>query len=155
MALYSGELQRPISALLQAKDPDTSKSFSIDQLVSEAGLLTIAGSDTTITATTATFFYLLHYPSCFTRVEEEIRSAFTDVEDIRIGSRLSACHFLLACIEESLRLTPPVGSTLMREVLPGGLTVDGELFPPGTYRCWCATLCSSSRRRLLFQTIRL
>jgi cytochrome P450 len=29
-------------------------------------------------------------------------------------------------------MSPPVGSTLMREVMAGGLTVDGEWFLPGT-----------------------
>ncbi|KAF2680559.1 benzoate 4-monooxygenase cytochrome-like protein P450 [Lentithecium fluviatile CBS 122367] len=120
------------SALLQARDDKTGRGFSTDQLVSEAGLLTIAGSDTTVTATTAIFFYLTHYPSCRSRLEKEIRSAFTSVEDIRIGPKLASCYYLLACIEETLRINPPVGSTLMREVLPGGLSVDGEWFPPGT-----------------------
>jgi len=120
------------SALLQARDDKTGQGFSTDQLVSEAGLLTIAGSDTTVTATTAIFFYLSHYPSCQSRLETEVRSAFTSVEDIRIGAQLTSCHYLLACIEETLRMNPPVGSTLMREVMLGGLTVDGEWFPPGT-----------------------
>jgi cytochrome P450 len=120
------------SALLQARDDKTGQGFSTDQLVSEAGLLTIAGGDTTVTATTAIFFYLLHYPSCYTRLEKEIRGTFSAVEGIRIGSQLASCHYLLACIEETLRLNPPVGSTLMREVLPGGLCVDGQWFPPGT-----------------------
>jgi cytochrome P450 len=120
------------SALLQAKDPETGRSFSTDQLVSEAGLLTIAGSDTTITATTATFFYLTHYPECLRRLQKEVRSVFAAEEDIRIGQLLSSCRYLSVCIKESLRLNPPVASTLMREVLPGGITVNGEWFPPGT-----------------------
>jgi cytochrome P450 len=120
------------SALLQAWDDKTGQGFSTDQLVAEAGLLTIAGGDTTVTATTAIFFYLTHYASCRSRLEKEIRGTFSSVEDIRIEPKLASCHYLLACIEETLRLSPPVGSTLMREVLPGGLIVDGEWFPPGT-----------------------
>jgi cytochrome P450 len=120
------------SALLQAKDPETEKAFSTEQLVSEAGLLMIAGSDTTITATTAMFFYLTHYPDCMRQVQQEVRSHFADLEAICIGSKLASCRYLAACIEESLRMNPPVGSTLMREVLPGGIEVDGEWFPPKT-----------------------
>lgn len=120
------------SALLQAKDPESGQQFSTDQLVSEAGLLTVAGSDTASTATTATFFYITHYPEALRRLTTEIRQSFTNVEDICIGPLLSSCKYLAACIKESLRLTPPVGSTLMREVLPGGLTVEGEWFPAGT-----------------------
>ncbi|CAI6332828.1 unnamed protein product [Periconia digitata] len=79
------------SALLRAKDPETDKSFSTDQLVSEAGLLTVAGSDTTITATTATFFYLAHYPDCLRRVQDEVRSQFAETEGICISPELASC----------------------------------------------------------------
>ena len=127
-----GEQKDLFAALLEAKDSETGLGFTTGQLVSEAGLLIIAGSDTTITATTATIFYLLHYPPALTRLQSEIRSAFTDVEGICIGTQLSTCQYLYACIDEAMRLTPSVGSTLMREVLPGGLVIDGEWFPPGT-----------------------
>ncbi|KAL5375433.1 hypothetical protein DPSP01_011240 [Paraphaeosphaeria sporulosa] len=119
------------STLLQARDDKTGEGFSTEQLVAEAGLFTVAGSDTTVTATTAIFFYLSHYPNCLSRLEQEIRSTFSSVDDIRIGAQLASCHYLLGCVEETLRLTPPVGSTLMREVLPGGLSVDGKWFPRG------------------------
>ncbi|OAG08363.1 cytochrome P450 [Paraphaeosphaeria sporulosa] len=120
------------STLLQARDDKTGEGFSTEQLVAEAGLFTVAGSDTTVTATTAIFFYLSHYPNCLSRLEQEIRSTFSSVDDIRIGAQLASCHYLLGCVEETLRLTPPVGSTLMREVLPGGLSVDGKWFSRGT-----------------------
>jgi cytochrome P450 len=120
------------SALMQAKDPDTGEGFAIPQLVSEAGLLIGAGSDTTVTAITASIFYLLHSPGIHAELYAEIRAAFERVDDIVIGPQLAGCRLLAACIDETMRLTPSVGSTLMREVLPGGLVVDGEWFPPGT-----------------------
>lgn len=120
------------NALLTAKDAESGASLNTAQLVSEAGLLIIAGSDTTMTATTATLFYLLHYPAALRRLENEIRTTFATIEDIRIGGQLSGCLFLYSCIDEAMRLTPSIGSTLMREVRAGGLVVDGEWFPPGT-----------------------
>ena len=120
------------SALLEAKDPETGHGFAQSELISEAGLLIIGGTDTTITGTTSTIFYLLNNPSALARLQHEIRTEFSEVEDIRIGPQLEKCRFLTSCITESLRLTPPVGSLLPREVLPGGITIDGELFPPGT-----------------------
>ncbi|KAI4164274.1 MAG: hypothetical protein LQ342_002239 [Letrouitia transgressa] len=41
-------------------------------------------------------------------------------------------NLLLACIDEALRLAPPVGGLLPRQVLPGGITVDGQHIPDGT-----------------------
>ena len=120
------------SALLEAKDPETGHGFTQPELISEAGLLIVAGSDTTVTGTTSTIFYLVNNPSALARLQHEIRNAFSEVEDIRIGPQLEKCRFLTSCIDESLRLTPPVGSVLPREVLPGGITIDGEWFPPGT-----------------------
>ena len=64
-------------------------------------------------------------------VQNEIDRNFQCSEDVRCGPRLSACHYLQACITESLRLSPPVGGLMAREVLAGGLEVDGHLFPKG------------------------
>ncbi|KAL8909086.1 MAG: hypothetical protein Q9207_000420 [Kuettlingeria erythrocarpa] len=119
------------SHLLRARDPETGDTFTHDEMVAEAGLFIVAGTDTTITATCATLFYLLKNPTALQRVQSEIRIAFQALEDIRIGLKLDGCNYLTACIQESLRICPPTGSLLPREVLPGGITIDGEFFPAG------------------------
>lgn len=53
------------------------------------------------------------------------------MEDIRLGSKLESCEYLKAVIEESLRINASLPGYLAREVLPGGITVIGEYFPPG------------------------
>ena len=120
------------AALIDAQDPETGKLLEHGELVAEAGLLIIAGSDTTITAITATMFYLLHYPQALARLHHELRGKFSQVEDIRIGETLASCSFINACIDESMRLSPSVGSVLPREVLPGGLKIDDIWIPEGT-----------------------
>ena len=65
------------------------------------------------------------------KLNDEVRSTFADVEHIHSGSALSSCHYLRACIDEALRLSPPVGALLPRVVLPGGATIDGHRFPAG------------------------
>ena len=130
--LAQGKQDDLFGALLEAKDSESEQRLSTAQLVSEAGLLIIAGSDTTITAMTATVFYLLHFPSTLVHLQAEIRKTFADVDEICIGDELSSCRYLHACINEAMRLTPSIGSTLMREILPGGLVIDGQWFPPGT-----------------------
>ena len=80
----------------------------------------------------ATLFYLVRNTHALKRVTEEIRSKFTDVEEIVHGATLGSCTYLRACIDEAMRLSPSVGGILPREVQHGGITIDGETLPPGT-----------------------
>lgn len=118
--------------LLKAKDPETGAGFSMQELWGESNLLIIAGSDTTSTALASTIFYLVHNEPALKRVVQEVRSAFADVEDIVGGQTLSSCSYLRACLDEAMRLSPPVGGILPREVLSGGLVIDDENIPAGT-----------------------
>ena len=65
------------------------------------------------------------------KLNDEVRTAFSQVEEIWGGSKLSECRYLRACIDEALRMTPGVGGILPREVLPGGIVVDNTYFPAG------------------------
>ena len=98
----------------------------------ESNLLIIAGSDTTSTAFAGSFFYLVHNPHTLEKVTEEVRSKFQDVEEIHTSPKLNSCHYLRAVIDETMRLSPPVGGILPREVLPGGLLIDGHQISAGT-----------------------
>ncbi|KAL6852994.1 hypothetical protein ACO1O0_007543 [Amphichorda felina] len=118
--------------LLKARDPETGQGFSIPELWAESNLLIIAGSDTTSTAMAATLFYLVRNEAALRRVVEEVRSKFSDVEEIVQGPALTSCTYLRACIDEAMRLSPSVGSILPREVLQGGQTIDGHAVPAGT-----------------------
>ncbi|KAJ4294588.1 hypothetical protein N0V90_008279 [Kalmusia sp. IMI 367209] len=117
--------------LLNAKDPETGNGFSMDELWGESNLLIIAGSDTTSTAMAATFFYLTHNMATLQKLCNEIRTTFSDVEEIVAGPILSSCSYLRACIDESMRMTPPVAGALPRQVLPGGMDIDGHHIPAG------------------------
>lgn len=79
----------------------------------------------------ATLFYLVRNPHALSKAREEIRSKFTDVEEIVQGAPLNSCTYLRACIDEAMRMSPSVGGIAPREVLPGGLTIDGEYIPAG------------------------
>ncbi|KAL8841180.1 MAG: hypothetical protein Q9170_001034 [Blastenia crenularia] len=117
--------------LIVARDPNTGIGLSISDLNAEAIGLIIAGSDTMTTTMTATLFYILHLPSTMDRLYAEIDSTFTSLEDIVMGPQLTSCRYLRACLDESLRLSPPVGGILPREVLHGGITISGNFFPQG------------------------
>ncbi|OCL05749.1 cytochrome P450 [Glonium stellatum] len=117
--------------LLNARDPETGKGFSNNELWGESNLLIIAGSDTTSTAMAGTFFYLAHNAGALQKLTKEIREAFSDVEEIVSGPVLTGCSYLRACIDECMRLSPPVPGALPREVLKGGIDIDGHHVPEG------------------------
>ncbi|KAF2233206.1 putative cytochrome P450 monooxygenase [Viridothelium virens] len=114
--------------IYRTKDGEVSTSA----LVSEASLLIVAGSDTTSTALANTIFHLLNNPKTLSALSSEIRDQFQHVDEIAPGKKLAECSYLRACIDESLRLSPPVPSLMSREVLPGGLQIGGNFFPAGT-----------------------
>jgi cytochrome P450 len=79
----------------------------------------------------ATLFYLVRNSRALAQVTAEVRSKFDNVEDIHQGPQLTSCTYLRACIDEAMRLSPSVGGLLPREVLTGGITIDGERIPAG------------------------
>ena len=80
----------------------------------------------------ATFFYLVRNAVALQRATEEVRSRFSNAEDITQGAGLNSCTYLRACVDEAMRMSPSVGGIPPREVLQGGITIDGEHIPKGT-----------------------
>ena len=128
--------------LCEARHPDHGGPAYTDQeLLAEANLLIIAGSDTTSIQLSGFFFYITHYERCYNKVAAEIRSTFTSPDEILQGPMLASCTYLRACIDEAMRLTPPGPSELSRLVLPGGQVVEGDYYPEGVHvgaSMWCS-----------------
>ena len=147
-----------MSALLAAKDPKTGTKLSEAEVWGEAHLMIAAGKtflrrahqivvltsrppklirenhlggDTTSTALAAVLFYLSRNDEAHELLNNEIRSTFPAISEIRQGARLSSCYYLRACLEEAMRLAPPAPGALWREVCMGGAIVDGEQIPAG------------------------
>jgi cytochrome P450 len=117
--------------LLNSKDPVTGKTFTTEELQADSALIIAAGSDGVGLTLSATIFYLLRNTSSLMRLTREIRSNFSSAEEIQYP-KLGNLTYLTACIDETLRLCPPKASSLPREVVAGGLVIDGEYFPKGT-----------------------
>lgn len=116
-------------------DPESGQKLSSRELWSESTFLIPAGGDTTATTMAAVFFYLSRYPECHRKLADEIRSTFVNGTDIRAGPQLSGCKYLRACIDETLRISPPVGTTLWRDIPKDGqgpVMIDGKAIPEGT-----------------------
>ncbi|KAG8161257.1 hypothetical protein KVR01_009521 [Diaporthe batatas] len=118
--------------IYHAEDPETgTRGFPKHEMYGETELLIIAGSDTTAIVMAGLLFYLVRNPAAYARLVDEVRSAFSSSSEIQSGPRLQSCRYLRACINEGLRMTPPVACEPLREVMAGGTDVDGESFPPG------------------------
>jgi cytochrome P450 len=117
--------------LFRGRDPETGREYGEAELGAESEMLIIAGSDTTSTVLAGSIFYLVHNPIAMQKLKDEVRNAFRSVEDIRYSNPTpSSLPYLRACIDETMRMTPPAPGWLPRKSL--GATIDGEFFPAGT-----------------------
>ncbi|KAF2092460.1 benzoate 4-monooxygenase cytochrome P450 [Rhizodiscina lignyota] len=116
--------------LFRTRDPETNIGLSHEQLQADSGLLIAAGSDGVAVTVSAALFYLLHNSSSMAKLVHEIRSSFATLDDVR-NPQMNRLPYLQAVIDESLRLAPSVLSAFPREVLRGGLNVDGLHVPVG------------------------
>lgn len=132
-ALENGEPPRQdfIHWLVDAKDPATGQGYSPTQMNAELRLLLGAGSDTTSTTIAAALFFLTRNPKAMEKLQAELRSHFSNVNDIVIGPASNDCHYLKAVIEETLRMAPPIPSALKR-ITEAPLVVGGVALPAGT-----------------------
>jgi cytochrome P450 len=106
-------------------------SQSLMELSADGGLLIVAGSDTSSNAMAMTLFNMLVHHEYYDKVHKEIADVFvgqvaTDLEKLN-----KECPLLNACINETLRLWPPVASGLQRTTPSEGLTLANGTFIPG------------------------
>ncbi|POR35382.1 Tryprostatin B 6-hydroxylase [Tolypocladium paradoxum] len=95
----------------------------------DAHLIVVAGSDTIAASLTCLFFELALHPRVTEILRVEVDEYFAGNERPAAQS-LSKLEYLQACINESLRLYPPVPSGLQRMTPPEGLQL-GDTFIPG------------------------
>lgn len=128
-----GEEHDVFDNLTAAKDPETGSGFKLQEIAAESTTLIVAGSDTTSTAMGGVAFYLANNPEAYAAAAAEVRALFKSAEEVTMGQELASCSYLKACIDEAMRMSPPVGSSLWREVVApsGSLTIDGHVIPSG------------------------
>ena len=87
--------------------------------------LMVAGTETSAALLSSVTYYLLRNPEAMRRLHEEVRSAFPTAADIN-QTALKQLPYLHACIEETLRLQPPVPLGVPRVTPKGGAIICGE-----------------------------
>ncbi|KAM0545314.1 hypothetical protein ACHAPJ_011386 [Fusarium lateritium] len=103
-----------------------------EEIEAEVSVLMDAGSDTTAIALNHVMFNLLRNPQALQKLRQELKE-YTD-QDVPIVKydQVKNLPYLRACLDESLRVLPPVSFGLNRKTGPGGITIDGQWFPEGT-----------------------
>lgn len=115
------------------KHSDEKEPISDAELGSNAHILFMAGSETTSTLLAGVTYYLLRNPDVMDKAVKEVREAFSEEEDITFSTASARLPYMLACLEEALRMYPPVPTVLVRVTPPGQFSkVSGLDVPPGT-----------------------
>ncbi|KAK5652338.1 hypothetical protein OQA88_10530 [Cercophora sp. LCS_1] len=106
--------------------------LSFEKLSANVFILILAGSETTATTLAGATYFLLTNPEILRTLEQEVRGAFSSADEINISS-VNKLSYMLAVLNEALRMYPPVTSNLVRAVPEGGAQVAGRFIPGGTY----------------------
>ncbi|MGV0746109.1 cytochrome P450 [Mycolicibacterium sp. XJ870] len=116
-----------VQALIDARDPDTGRQLTDDEICHELVLFILAGHDTTSTTLCYSLWALGHHPDIQSRVHDEVAALGTRTLTPEDVPRL---EYTVRVLHESLRLCPPGAGTM--RVLNEDMTVDGYRAEAGT-----------------------
>lgn len=88
----------------------------------------MGGSETTATLLAGVTYLLLSNPHALQKLTEEVRSTFSDESEINMTS-VNQLTYMLACLNEAMRVYPPVPTGLPRVVPSGGNTILDRYVP--------------------------
>ncbi|KAJ6448843.1 cytochrome P450 [Mycena vitilis] len=107
---------------------------TLENLAADGIVAVIAGSDTASSALSSFVWFLLSNAEHYTRLQQELDSVYTEGDDPFDVNKYGKLNFLSACINETLRLHPPLPSNGTRQVRLGqnGRNIAGRYIPEGT-----------------------
>jgi len=108
-----------------------------DEIVVNGALFIVAGSETTANLLSGLIARLIWNPDKLQKLVEEIRTTFKSESEIK-SEAVSQMPYLMAVIEEALRVHPPVPAGLLRTVPQGGAFIDGNWVAEGTSVAVCS-----------------
>ncbi|KAF7554290.1 hypothetical protein G7Z17_g3038 [Cylindrodendrum hubeiense] len=125
------ELDDLVRHLLKDKDGNE-RNLTIGEVNAEVAVFLDAGSDTTAIALSHVMYYLLRTPSALARLQKEVTGAIGVDEMVPSYDRVKGLSYLRACLDESMRLSPPVSFGVHRKTTPEGASIDGNWIPGNT-----------------------
>ncbi|KAL7907296.1 cytochrome P450 [Trichoderma velutinum] len=125
------QLEDFVGCLFQDKHGEA-RNLEISEIEAEVATLLDAGSDTTAISLTHAMYFLMKAPAALSRLREELQAALDGSQEVAKYATVKNLPYLHACINESLRLLPPVAFGLNRMTPPEGLMIDGSWIPGNT-----------------------
>ncbi|KAL7937577.1 cytochrome P450 [Trichoderma chlorosporum] len=107
-------------------------ALEFDELCANASILILGGSETTASALAATTYFLALNPEPLKKLYNEVRSTFKSEDEIDLIS-VGNLEYMLAVLNESMRIHTPGPGTSPRTINERGETVMGHFIPPGTH----------------------
>jgi cytochrome P450 len=118
-----------LAPIVKNLDP-TAGGMSKAELMGICNLLIIAGSETTATLLSGVTYHLLRNPKVMERLVAEVRGRFKSESEINLTS-VQSLEYMLAVLDEALRIYPPSPTGLPRVVPNGGDYICGKWVPGG------------------------
>ena len=106
------------------------KGITRKELNTNGLAVVIAGCQLTTVALATANYLLLRYPETLKELTKEIRTGFESEKDINVASTQNS-PYLIAVINETLRIHHPTPINLPRVVSPEGQMIDGQWIPGG------------------------
>ncbi|PHH79853.1 hypothetical protein CDD80_3586 [Ophiocordyceps camponoti-rufipedis] len=120
-----------MSHLLMAAEDKSAHAMTQDEVLSNTTLLIVAAGETTLPTLSGLFFYLGQNRQVYKTVSDEIRGLFRQKPQSIDYISGVALPYLNACIQETMRVYPPVPE-LSTRISPGH-SIDGRFVPAGTH----------------------
>ncbi|KAJ0415914.1 cytochrome P450 [Aspergillus carlsbadensis] len=121
------EIDDFLSCLIRDK-AGKARDLDLAEITAETNILLDAGSETTAIALTHLLYYLIRNPAILAKLREEVSEALAG-EQVAPYAKVKNLPYLKACIEESLRLSPPLPRGLERVTPPSGTYIMGTFIP--------------------------
>ena len=113
-----------------ADDNASGEGLTKPEMVVSAVTLVGTGSETISTLLTGLVYFLGTNPHAMKKLVEEIRTTFSSADEVDHLS-VHKLKYLTACLEETMRLYPPVTTLLWRVPPKGGGHTNGLYIPEG------------------------
>jgi len=128
-AMKAGAREDLLDYMIRAKDPDTGRTMSAQDLLHNMQFFIVAGHETTALALSWALYLLANDEAAQERAREEARGVLG--ERAATAEDLAAMPFAEQVLEEAMRLYPPVGF-LARNVLERDQIYDRQINPRET-----------------------